>query len=103
MIQRIMSAASDLLDAERASLFVYDGKTDELWSRYAAGLHTGEIRIPSHAGIAGTVFTTGDTDDIPDDYADPRFDQPVDGATGQRTRSILRIPIVHNAGARIGV
>jgi len=25
--QRIMSVASDLLDAERASLFVYDGKT----------------------------------------------------------------------------
>ena len=28
LIQRIMSAASDLLDAERASLFVYDRKTD---------------------------------------------------------------------------
>jgi adenylate cyclase len=27
LIQRIMSVASDLLDAERASLFVYDGKT----------------------------------------------------------------------------
>ncbi len=103
LIQRIMSVASDLLDAERATLFVYDAKTDELWSRYAAGLHSGEIRIPSHAGIAGTVFTTGVTENIPDVYADARFDQSVDRATGYRTRSILCMPIVNNAGARIGV
>jgi adenylate cyclase len=103
LIQRIMSAASDLLDAERASLFVYDRKTNELWSRYAAGLHTGEIRIPSHAGIAGAVFTTGRTENILDGYADPRFDNSVDRATGYRTRSILCMPIVNNAGARIGI
>jgi adenylate cyclase len=103
LIQRIMSAASDLLDAERATLFVYDRKTDQLWSRYAAGLDSGEIRIPSHAGIAGTVFTTGVTENIPDVYADPRFDQSVDRATGYRTRSILCMPIANNAGARIGV
>ena len=103
LIQRIMSVASDLLEAERATLFVYDAKTEELWSRYAAGLHSGEIRIPSHAGIAGTVFTTGVTENIPDVYADARFDQSVDRATGYRTRSILCMPIVNNAGARIGV
>jgi adenylate cyclase len=103
LIQRIMSAASDLVDAERATLFVYDRKTGELWSRYAAGLHSGEIRVPSHAGIAGTVFTTGITENIPDVYADARFDQSVDRATGYRTRSILCMPIVNNAGARIGV
>src|SRR5205085_5154379 len=103
LIQRIMSAVSELLDAERASLFVYDAKTGQLWSRYAAGLHSGEIRIPSHAGIAGTVFTTGVTENIPDVYADPRFDQSVDRATGYRTRSILCMPIVNNAGVRIGV
>src|SRR5437764_11004480 len=101
MIQRIMSAASDLLDAERATLFVYDRKTDQLWSRYAAGLHTGEIRIPSHAGIAGTVFTTGVTENIPDVYADARFDQEVDRATGYHTRSILCMPIRKHAGVGI--
>jgi adenylate cyclase len=89
LIQQIMSAASDLLDAERATLFLYDAKTDELWSRYAAGLHTGEIRIPSHAGIAGAVFTTGRTENILDGYADPRFDPAIDRATGYHTRSIL--------------
>src|SRR5438067_2609079 len=103
LIQRIMSAACDLLDAERATLFVYDPKTDELWSRYAAGLTTGEIRIPSHAGIAGTVFTHGVVENIPDVYADPRFDQEVDRTTGYRTRNILCMPIANKAGVRIGV
>jgi adenylate cyclase len=103
LIQRIMSAACDLLDAERATLFVYDPKTDELWSRYAAGLTTGEIRIPSHAGIAGTVFTNGVVENIPDVYADPRFDQEIDRATGYRTRNILCMPIANKVGVRIGV
>jgi adenylate cyclase len=102
LIQRIMSAACDLLNAERATLFVFDAKTDELWSRFAGGL-TGEIRIPSHAGIAGTVFTTGVAESIADAYADARFDRAPDERTGYRTRSILAMPIVNKAGARIGV
>jgi adenylate cyclase len=102
LIQRIMSAAADLLEAERSTLFVYDRKTDELWSRYAGGL-TGEIRIPSHAGIAGAVFTTGRIENIADAYADKRFARDADRATGYRTRNILCMPIVSKAGARIGV
>ena len=102
LIQRIMSAASELLDADRGTLFVYDPKTDELWSRYAGGLASGEIRIPSHAGIAGAVFSSGVPQNIPDAYADPRFDPATDKATGYRTRSILCMPIVNKNGARIG-
>jgi adenylate cyclase len=103
LIQRIMSAACELLNCERATLFVYDPKTDQLWSRYAAGLHAGEIRIPSHAGIAGSVFTGGHVENIPDVYADARFDQSVDRATGYHTRTILCMPITNKAGVRIGV
>ena len=102
LIQRIMSAASELLDADRATLFVYDPKTDELWSRYAGGLDSGEIRIPSHAGIAGAVFSSGTPQNIPDAYADPRFGRATDEQTGYRTRSILCMPIINKNGARIG-
>jgi adenylate cyclase len=103
LIQRILSAAADLLDAERATLFVYDPKTDELWSRYAAGLGSGEIRIPSHQGIAGAVFSSGHTENIVDAYADERFGRVVDIHTGYHTRNILCMPIVNKVGARIGV
>jgi adenylate cyclase len=103
LIHRIMSTTSELLDAERSTLFVYDAKTNELWSSFATDLGVNAIRIPANAGIAGAVFTTGKTENIPDAYADPRFDQRVDRRTGYRTRNILCMPIVSKTGARIGV
>ena len=103
LIQRIMSAAAELMRAERATLFVYDPRADQLWSRYAGGLDNNEIRIPSSAGIAGAVFSSGVTANIPDAYADPRFDRLVDMHTGYHTRNILCMPITNKTGTRIGV
>ncbi|MBV9552236.1 MAG: GAF domain-containing protein [Alphaproteobacteria bacterium] len=103
LIQRIMNAATDLMHAERASLFVYDAGTHELWSRYAGGLGPNEIRIPASAGIAGAVYTSGIAANVGDAYADPRFDREIDHATGYHTRNILCMPIVSKTGARIGV
>ena len=103
LIARIMTATTQLLDAERASLFVFDEKTDELFSLYADGMETRQIRIPINRGIAGAVFTSGQTENITDPYADPRFNQEVDRQSGFRTRSILCVPITNKAGARIGV
>ena len=103
LIGRIMTATTQLLAAERASIFVYDEKADELFSLYADGLEKVQIRVPTTAGIAGAVFTIGRTENIADPYADPRFNPAVDKRTGFRTRSILCVPITNKAGARIGV
>jgi len=103
LIARIMTATTQLLNAERASLFVYDEKTDELFSLYADGLETRQIKVPTDRGIAGAVFTTGRIENITDPYADPRFNREVDQRTGFITRSILCVPITNKAGARIGV
>jgi adenylate cyclase len=103
LIGRIMAATTQLLACERASLFVYDEKADELFSLYADGMETREIRVPTHAGIAGAVFTSGRTETIADPYADPRFNSDVDLRTGFKTRSILCVPITNKAGARVGV
>lgn len=40
-----------------------------------------EIRIPSGAGIAGSVFKSGEALVIPDAYADARFNRDVDRGT----------------------
>jgi adenylate cyclase len=103
LIARIMAATTQLLGAERASLFIYDDKTDELFTLYADGLETRQIRLAATSGIAGAVFTTGRTENIADPYADPRFNQDVDRRTGFTTRSILCVPITNKAGARMGV
>ena len=49
------------LDAERATLFLYDSETDELFSRSARGESVTEIRIRSTTGIAGAVYRSGMT------------------------------------------
>ena len=103
LLERIMRASTDLLNAERSTLFIYDRKTKELWSRFAEGLGRKEIRFPCNQGIAGSVFTSGKAENIPDPYADSRFNQAVDRATGFRTRCILALPVLNKAGQPIGV
>lgn len=103
LLARIIGATTELLDAERSSLLLYDARAGELWSRVAEGLETREIRLPSDQGIAGAVFTSGVTENISDPYADPRFNKETDQQTGFKTRSILCMPIVNKAGDKLGV
>ena len=58
-----------MLQADRATLFLNDEKKSELFSRVAMGGTVGEIRMPNHLGIAGAVFTSGQTINIPYAYA----------------------------------
>ena len=103
LLERIMRATMDLLDAERSTVFAYDPKTDELWSRFAEGLDIKEIRIGSGEGIAGAVFTSGNAENISDPYNHPLFNPEIDRQTQYKTRSILCMPITNKAGERLGV
>jgi adenylate cyclase len=103
MLSKIVGEAARMLQADRATLFLNDEKKGELFSRVAMGGSVGEIRMPNHLGIAGAVFTTGQTINIPHAYADLRFNPAFDRRTGYFTRSILCVPIVNKAGKTIGV
>jgi adenylate cyclase len=103
LLKKIIGVTTQMLDADRATLFIYDAKNDQLFSRVAMGLETKEIRIPSAAGIAGACFTSGETINIPDAYADERFNPAVDKKTGYRTRSILCMPVKNKDGEKLGV
>lgn len=103
LLRRVMDAVTTILDADRSTLFLIDTKTNELWSHVAQGIGIAEIRFPSHLGIAGSVFTSGITINIPDAYADDRFNPSVDKKTGYRTRSILCMPVFTKTGETVGV
>jgi len=103
MLSKVVSEAARMLQADRATLFLNDEKTSELFSRVAMGASVGEIRLPNTAGIAGAVFTTGHAINIPYAYADLRFNPAFDKRTGYFTRSILCVPIVNKNGKTIGV
>ena len=103
MLAKVMSEATRMLNADRSTLFLHDERKNELFSRIAMGDGVGEIRLPSHAGIAGAVFTSGQTINIPHAYADLRFNPAFDKRTGYFTRSILCVPITNKDGKVIGV
>jgi adenylate cyclase len=103
LLQRVMAEATRILGAERSTLFLHDEKTGELFSRIAMGAKMNEIRFPNHAGIAGAVFITGKTVNIPHAYADLRFNPAFDRQTGFFTRSILCTPVINKQGKIIGV
>jgi len=103
LLKKIVGVISELLEADRSTVFLNDQKTNELYSFLAQGLDTQEIRFPNHLGIAGTVFTGGETMNIPDAYADERFNQNIDKQTGYRTRTILCMPIRNREGKKLGV
>lgn len=103
VLQHIMAEATRMLNAERSTLFINDPKTNELFARVAQGGGMGEIRLPNHLGIAGTVFISGESVNIPHAYADLRFNPAFDKKTGFFTRSILCVPVANKSGQLIGV
>ena len=103
LLQKVMSEATRMLNAERSTLFLNDEKTHELWSEVGQGLQSMTIRFPNHLGIAGSVFTSGKTINIPYAYADLRFNPAFDKKTGFFTRSILCVPVLNQQGKIIGV
>jgi putative nucleotidyltransferase with HDIG domain len=97
----IADATTKLVDCDRATVFFVDQDKKELWSKVALG--ASEIRFPIGRGIAGTVAETGKTINIPDAYADPRFNQDIDKRTGYKTSNLLTFPMTGHDGHVIGV
>ncbi|MEW6730138.1 MAG: adenylate/guanylate cyclase domain-containing protein [Acidobacteriota bacterium] len=103
LLQLIMKKTTEVMDADRSTLFLVDYRTNELWSKVAQGAGISEIRFPIGIGIAGHVATTGETVNIPEAYEDPRFNKEIDKKTGYRTKTILCMPIRDENGIIIGV
>ena len=89
--------------AERGTVFLVDRERGEIWSLVGLGLDQHEIRLPINRGIAGWVAEHGETVNLEDAYADPRFESEVDIRLGFRTKSLLCLPIRSKSGEPIGV
>ncbi len=100
-LRDMATVTTQLLDADRATIFIVDRERGEIWSRVALG--TGEIRQAIGVGIAGLVAATGETVNISDAYADPRFNPEPDRRTGYRTKSLLTFPMTGRNDRVIGV
>ncbi len=101
LLRVIMDEVKSVLQCDRCTVFVLDRERNELWSKVAHGEK--EIRFAAHLGIAGHVATTGRVINIPDAYADDRFNPNIDKQTGYHTQTILAAPMRNKLGEIIGV
>lgn len=93
LLKVIAEETKAAIQADRCTVFLYDKKADELWSKVALGMNSEEIRFPANKGLAGHVVRTGETINIKDAYSDDRFNKEIDLQTGYRTQTILCMPI----------
>ena len=101
LLVRIAEACTELLACERASIFLYDPMTGELWTKVA--LKSPPIRALSHVGIVGHSFTNNVVLQVLDPYRDPRFNPEPDRRSGFLTRNLLAAPLKDLDGRPLGV
>jgi len=103
LLELILGRITELLEADRSTLYLLDEAKGELVSRLVIGDKVRSIRIRIGHGIAGTVAKTGRCMRIPNAYDDPRFEPEWDLLTGYRTTSMLVAPLKNHLGRTIGV
>src|SRR2546428_6080129 len=59
------------------------------------------MALPMGQGLAGQAAMTGETINVPDAYADARFDRNVDLRTGFRTLNMLVVPVWGGDGGTV--
>ncbi len=101
MLEAVVNAAKQVLDADRGSVWLYDAAADELVLEVATGIRP--VRVPAGAGLAGACARKRQIINVPDCYADPRFDPGVDRSSGYLTRCMLTLPLVDHKDVLVGV
>jgi Nif-specific regulatory protein len=103
LMERLATESTRLLDADRASIFVWDRASRQVVARPALGMPGGELRLADHVGVVGDVLKSGQPTIVNDVRRDPRFASNVDTQSGYQTRSLLCVPLVDLGGQCVGV
>ena len=103
LLELILHKITELLDGDRATLYLLDEQRGRLLSRIMVGEEARSIELPVGEGIAGWVAKTGRVLRVRDAYRDKRFLRQWDDLTGYKTRSILAAPMKNHVGRTIGV
>src|SRR6202162_2125959 len=101
MLSEVVSAAKQVLRADRGTVWLYDPAADQLVIEVATGF--APVRIPTSVGLAGACARNRQIINVPDCYADERFNPEVDKRSGYRTRCMLTLPLVDHKDVLVGV
>ncbi|WP_254173014.1 GAF domain-containing protein [Planktothrix pseudagardhii] len=107
ILQRVMDAAKNLMNADRSTLWLVDEEKQELWTKIRQMDGTLiEKRIHINEGFAGQVARTREPIIIPFDvyqHPDSQTSKETDLETGYRTCSLLCMPVLNPDGELLGV
>ncbi|MBA4029913.1 MAG: hypothetical protein C0478_03305 [Planctomyces sp.] len=101
VLEAVTCGACDAVECERASLFLHDPQTRELYTHSTTELEIEEIRLPMDRGIIGHVAMQRMPLVVPDPPADPRWSPAFDEQTGYRTRNVLAVPVISKSDGRL--
>ncbi|MEZ6111496.1 MAG: sigma-54-dependent Fis family transcriptional regulator [Pirellulaceae bacterium] len=101
LLEKMAIASTRLLEAERASIFLWDKAAKILVGRPALGVENGELRIGDSVGVVGRVVQTGEACRV--DADEPQaIDRSVDQKLSFRTRNLLCVPLFGSRNEVIG-
>lgn len=98
----VMHEVTELLAADRSTLFLLDGETMSLRACFAEGVAGNAIVVPLRMGVIGTALLQRQSVNLIDAYQHPYFNPEVDTRSGYKTESLLVVPIVNAAGQVAG-
>ena len=84
LLEQMAAAATRLLKADRASIFLWDRRTKTLVGRPALGVEDGELRVPDDRGVVGQVVRTGQSLRVDSTTEPERINRQVDESLGMR-------------------
>lgn len=99
----VAEQTSQLLNADRSSVWLHDEEAGEIYTIVAEQLGAEEIRMPDDCGVAGHVLHTETPLNLEDASNHPAFDPSHDRNTGYRTQSMLCVPLHDRQGETLGV
>lgn len=101
LLFEIVARTTQILEADRSTLFLIDRETRELVSKVIEGHELRELRLPAGVGLAGWVAVRGEPVHIKNAYDDVRFNPEVDKKSGYKTRCMLVWPVRRPRGDEV--
>lgn len=102
LLQAMAEAATELLGADRATIFLWDKAKKQLVGRPALGLEDDELRIPENTGIVGQVIQSGESRRVSGATDKNQISREVDEETGYHTETLLCVPLNSPSGKLLG-
>jgi transcriptional regulator with GAF, ATPase, and Fis domain len=104
LLRQIADSATQLLDCERASIFLWQKRRKKLVGRPALGIDDRPLEVPDNQGIVGEVLATKEPQIWNSDSdRESRVNRNVDRTTDFQTRSLVAVPLIGGRGETIGV